>query len=221
MACTTFAAISAILPEYRGSAGCTGRSSLGPILNFGLVVLALLTGGCGGGGSNANFMELTSSAQFQQQVLKARKPVLVHFQKGGCTRCASLESAMGPMTNDYRGRVVFAKYHLKNAFWVITNPELQSKYGIDAYPTVLLFVNGQERKRWIMQDDIKSYRRALDEALHTPARYTPAKQTSVEPVVHPTPPEPVVQFSPAEPVVQPGFPDPAEQPAPPDDCNCN
>ncbi len=208
MACTTLAAISAVLPEYRRPAGCTGRSSLGSILSFGLVVLALLTGGCGGG----SFMELTSSAQFQQQVLQARKPVLVHFHKGGCTRCASLESAMGQVVNDYGGRVVFAKYLLKNVFWVITNPELQSKYGIDAYPTVLLFVNGRERKRWIMHDDIKSYRRALDEALHTPAKYIPAKQTSVEPVMHPAPPEPVVQ---------PDFPDAVGQPTPPDDCNCN
>jgi thioredoxin-like negative regulator of GroEL len=110
-------------------------------------------------------MELENSEQFQQQVLHAKKPVLIHFLKGGCTRCALLETTMEQLANDYRGRVVFAKYCLMNAFWIVTNMELKSRYKIDAYPTAVLFVNGQEKKRWIMYYDIRSYRQALDEAV--------------------------------------------------------
>ena len=179
MTCKMSATTSAVLPKCRRLPGCTGRRRLVSVAGFSLIVLSLLPGGCGGG----SLMELNSSEQFHQQVLQAKKPVLVHFFKNGCTRCGLLESAMDQLANDYRGRVVFAKYYLKNFFWIVTNTELQSKYDIGAYPTVVLFVNGQEKKRWIMHYDIKSYRKALDEALGIPA-----KRATTAPVGRPSSP---------------------------------
>ncbi len=180
MPCKASATTSAMLPKCRSLAGCSGRRRLVSVAGFSLLVLPLLAGGCGGG----SLIELNGSGQFQQQVVQAKKPVLVHFFKVGCTRCGLLESAMDQLVNDYRGRVVFAKYYLKDFFWVVTNKELQSKYKIDGYPTVSLFVNGQERKRWIMYYDISSYRKALDEALGSPMK----RATAAPPVVPPSPP---------------------------------
>ena len=100
---------------------------------------------------------------------------MVQFYKGGCAWCALLEPALDRLADDYQGRAVFAKYRLMNWLLGVTNWELKSKYDIRWYPTVILFVNGRERKRWVAHYDIKSYRKALDEALSTPARQaTPA-----------------------------------------------
>ena len=164
MTCETSVTPSAVWPRYGGRACRTGNLGLLSAVGFGLTVLAPLAGGCGGG----NFMALSSSEEFQQQVLQAEKPVMVHFFKSGCSRCTLLEQAMDRMVNDYRDRAVFAKYCLTNIFWIVTNKELKKQYDIRMYPTVVLFVDGQEKMRWVMHYDIESYRKALDEALGIP-----------------------------------------------------
>jgi thiol-disulfide isomerase/thioredoxin len=157
---------SAAPPGQRRPKDRAGQCGPVSVASFGILVLALLAGGCSSG---VGMMELTSSKQFQQRVLQAKRPVMVHFLKAGCPRCWLLETAMDQLVNDYQDRAVFVKYYLMNIFWTVTNPELKSKYDIAVYPTVVLFVNGQEKRRWVMHYDIRSYRKALDEALSTPA----------------------------------------------------
>jgi thioredoxin 1 len=167
----TSATASTVVQGYGRLAGRAGGRGLRLVAGFGLIALALPVGGCGGG----SLMSLNGSADFQRQVLQSEKPVMVQFSKTGCTWCALLEPALAQLADDYQGRAVFAKYCLMNWLFGVTNWDLKSKYDIRWYPTVILFVNGREKQRWVAQYDIKSYRKAMDDALRVPTRpATPA-----------------------------------------------
>ncbi len=160
------------LPKCRGFAGRRGRRRFASVAGFSVAVLALLAGGCGGG----KLTQLPGPRTFQEQVLQANRPVLVEFYKDGCMWCGLLEPSLARLAEDYQGRAVFFKYRLMTRSMGVTNWELRTKYGIHWYPTVILFVNGQEKKRWVVSYDTNSYRKALDEALSTKAKpATPAR----------------------------------------------
>lgn len=59
------------------------------------------------------------------------------------------------------------------AFQVVS-AQLQERYEVRAFPTVILFVSGQERNRWVMHYAIDDYRRALD-AIVGPAARSPGE----------------------------------------------
>lgn len=172
MTCRRSGTASPVLPTHTGPASSAPRRRSRPAAGLGLAALALLAGGCATG----NMKEISSTEQFQQEVIKAKKPAMVFFFKGGCATCMLLEPGMEQLAGEYADRAVVAKYHLMSFVWIPTNAELRSKYDIVVYPTVVLFVNGQEKQRWLMHYDMKSYRKALDEALATtkpPAAATP------------------------------------------------
>lgn len=172
---TASAAAFEVLLQYRRPAHPSRAGRRGSVAGFGLVFLVLLSGGCGGG----KLIPLNSSADFQRHVLDSRKPVLVQFYKSGCMWCSLQEPALDRLAGDYSGRAVFAKYCLKDWLGSVTNWEIRTKYDIGWYPTVILFVHGREKKRWVTHFDEKSYRKALDEVLGTPkpqAVVAPAKR---------------------------------------------
>lgn len=175
MTCDTSETASTASSKNRGLAGRTGAGRLLSVAGLGLAFLTFLTAGCG----SRNMVSLGSSQDFQRQVLDSKKPVLVHFYKSGCPWCSLLEPGLDRLAGDYGGRAVFANYCLKDWLGGVTNWEIRSKYDIGWYPTVILFVNGRERQRWVMHYDVKSYRKALEEVLGTPTRraaVVPAKR---------------------------------------------
>lgn len=167
----TPAGVAAVSPGCRRLAGSAGRSGLATTAGIGLAVLALLAGGCGGG----NLKAMNSSHDFQREVLDAKRPVIVLFYKTGCAACSLVEPTLDQLSDDYAGRAAFTKYCLKNWLGGITNWEIRSKYDVRWYPTVILFVNGREKQRWVVHFDVKSYRKGLDAVLTTPPKQaTPA-----------------------------------------------
>ncbi len=166
MTCDTSDTVHTTSRKSRGPAGPTGAGRLVSVAGFGLASLALLAGGCGGG----NLIPLGSSPDFQRQVLDSKKPVLVQFYKSGCVWCSLLEPTLDRLASDYGERAVFAKYCLKDWVGGVTNWEIRSKYDIRWYPTVILFVNGREKSRWVVRFDDKSCRKAMDEALAPPTK---------------------------------------------------
>jgi thiol-disulfide isomerase/thioredoxin len=152
------------------------------ILGAALVVVALLTlvaGGCGGG----NVMPLGDRVDFQQQVLRSPKPVLVDFYKGGgCPTCQIVYPLLDQLADEYRGRVVFAKFEAMTGLFQTTST-LSEKYAIRYFPTVVLFVDGKERKRFILDYNIDNYRQALNEVTRGPKIRTASTDTSSTPAV--------------------------------------
>jgi thioredoxin 1 len=124
-------------------------------------ILCVVAGGCAGGQAP----QLRDAAEFNQVVLQADKPVLVDFYKGGCPTCIPVDGMMDKLAEEYKGRAIVTKFMLMQPYFAVTSPELKGKYGISSFPTVILFVNGQETWRFLRDYDLDDYRKAMNEAL--------------------------------------------------------
>lgn len=101
-------------------------------------------------------MEFTDS-NFEQEVLKSDKPVLVDFWAPWCGPC----QMMGPVVDQLAAEATGAKVGKVN---VDENPATAQKYGIMSIPTMKIFKNGQIVKEFVgMQgkDTLKSELEAL------------------------------------------------------------
>ena len=136
-------------------------SALGSTAATACAILTMLAGGCASG----KVTRIADEEAFQQIVVGADLPVLVDFYKGGCATCIPLDGVMDQLVDNYNGRAVIAKFETMTAFFRIPSRQIKQKYDIAFFPTVILFVNGQERKRWIMRYSIDGYRKELDQCV--------------------------------------------------------
>ena len=83
-------------------------------------------------------------SSFDEQVLKASAevPVLVDFWADWCPLCTALTPVLERLTREYAGRIRLAKVEADE------NMKLAGRYHLRGFPTVLLFVNGEERDRF-------------------------------------------------------------------------
>jgi len=78
---------------------------------------------------------------FESEVLKSDKPVLVDFWAEWCGPCKSIAPVIDELAKEYRGKVVFAKVDVDR------NPQVASFLGIRSVPTMIMFSRGEERER--------------------------------------------------------------------------
>jgi thioredoxin 1 len=128
-------------------------------------VLVLVVGGCG----PSRLRPITNEREFGEQVLKADRPVIVYFSKGGCAWCMFLDSCMDQLYEEYGDRVIFTQFELMSFWLKITCEPIWKQYRVALFPTVILFVNGKEKYRWVTNYSGDAYRKVLDEAVGPPA----------------------------------------------------
>jgi thioredoxin 1 len=78
-----------------------------------------------------------SDSNFEQEVLKADKPVLVDFWAPWCGPCRMVAPVVEELADDYAGKVEFVKLNTDD------NPDTAVKYGIRSIPTLLVFKEGE------------------------------------------------------------------------------
>lgn len=85
--------------------------------------------------------EIIITAQnFEQEVLKSDKPVLVDFWASWCGPCRMLAPVIEEIAQEYADVIKVGKVNVDE------EPELAGKYSISSIPTVILFENGKVEK---------------------------------------------------------------------------
>lgn len=78
-----------------------------------------------------------TKANFEQEVLKSDKPILVDFWAQWCGPCRAVGPVMDELADEYNGKVKISKVNVDE------EGELAAKYRIMSIPTVMLFKNGE------------------------------------------------------------------------------
>lgn len=78
----------------------------------------------------------TSDATFDQDILKADKPVLLDFWAEWCGPCKMIAPVLDEIAAEYKERLTIAKINIDE------NPQTPPKFGIRGIPTLILFKNG-------------------------------------------------------------------------------
>ena len=81
-------------------------------------------------------LELNES-NFDSEVLKSDKPVLVDFWAEWCGPCRMISPIIEEMHAEYAGKAILGKVDVDSA------PSIAAKYGIRNIPTILFFKNGE------------------------------------------------------------------------------
>ncbi|MCG7984060.1 MAG: thioredoxin domain-containing protein [Candidatus Thiodiazotropha lotti] len=93
---------------------------------------------------NPPYIYNVDEAGFDEQVIQLshQGPVLVDFWAEWCAPCISLAPALERVVSEYEGRMQLAKLEVDD------NMRLAGRYRLRGFPTVILFVDGEERGRF-------------------------------------------------------------------------
>ena len=81
--------------------------------------------------------ELTlTNSNFQAEVLNSPLPVLVDFWATWCGPCRRMAPIVAQLAEDYEGEIKVGKVNVDE------EPELATRYGVSAIPTLILFRDG-------------------------------------------------------------------------------
>jgi thioredoxin 1 len=77
-----------------------------------------------------------TDANFEQEVLKSEKPVLVDFWAPWCGPCRAVGPVVEDLAEAYKGRVKVGKINIDD------NSKTAKAYGVMSIPTLILFNKG-------------------------------------------------------------------------------
>lgn len=98
-----------------------------------------------------------SEKDFDSEVLKAGRPVMVDFWAPWCGPCKAMGPEFDSVAAANQERAGFVKINVDE------NQQLAVKYGIRSIPTVALFNNGAEVKRVIGLQNKNQLQKLIDE----------------------------------------------------------
>lgn len=89
-------------------------------------------------------MELKlSSENFEKEVLNSEQPVWVDFYADWCGPCKMMAPIVEELANDLEGKAKVGKVNVDD------NQDLAVQYNVMSIPTIIVFKDGQELKRFV------------------------------------------------------------------------
>jgi thioredoxin 1 len=84
-----------------------------------------------------------TDANFDEEVLKSEKPVLIDFWAPWCGPCRAIGPVVEELAAAYRDRVKVAKINIDE------NPKTATVYGVMSIPTLILFKGGSVMEKLV------------------------------------------------------------------------
>ena len=104
----------------------------------------------------SEYVKEVSDGNFESDVLKSDKPVLVDFWAQWCAPCRMLAPTVEAVAQSYEGKATVVKLNVDD------NPAVSQRYGIKGIPTLILFKNGKEEERVVGATSKEAISRMID-----------------------------------------------------------
>ena len=104
----------------------------------------------------SDYVKEVSDNNFESDVLKSEKPVLVDFWAPWCAPCRMLAPTVEAVAEKYATNATVVKLNVDD------NPQVSQRFGIKGIPTLILFKNGKEEERVVGATSKEAISRMID-----------------------------------------------------------
>lgn len=100
-----------------------------------------------------------TDANFHKEVIESDLPVMVDMWAPWCGPCIEMKPTIRLLAVELAGQVKVAELNIEE------NPFITEKYAVDRYPTLLIFVDGEEVERLVGKKALPELKSIVDDAI--------------------------------------------------------